>query len=176
MAERTPTSEEIRQLAEHFRALGARNPESWAESQLEEGIPQYARLVFLRQAWKAVVADGDTSWIDKLIAVSARDPDAPGAGIGPALSRILATGASRKDIAEVVRIMQWELLFAFTYLLSDPGKVEYPSKNLRRVNWALFEVDDNGRPLHPISGLHESVLGTDPTGREMRPKKVGRKK
>ena len=36
------------------------------------------------------------------------------------------------------------------------------------------EVDEGGQPLHPIDGLHESVLDTDPTGREMRPKGVTR--
>jgi hypothetical protein len=87
---------------------------------------------------------------------------------------MLAAGASREDIAEIVRVMQWELLFALTYLLSDSGKVQYPSKKLPRVRWALFEVDENDEPLHTIPGLHESVLGTDPSGREMRPKGVGR--
>jgi hypothetical protein len=176
MAKSKATQEELGRLTEHFRAWEADDPESWAESQLQHGIPQYARFVFLRQAWKEVIADGHTSWIDKLIKVSALRPDAPGAGIGPALSRLLAAGASRKDIAEVVRVMQWELLFSFCYLLSDPGKVEYPSSDVPRVHWALFEVDENGEPLHPISGLHESVLGTDPSGREMRPRKIRRKK
>jgi len=166
--------QELRRLTEHFRALGAVDPELWAKSQLEEGTPQYARLVFLRQAWKAIIADGDTSWIDVLIRVSEHSPRGPGAGAGPALERMLAAGASREDLAEVVRVKQWGVLFALTYLLSDPGKVEYPSKKLPRVNWALFEVDENGKPLHPIPGLHESVLGTDPSGREMRPKGVGR--
>ena len=64
MARRKATPEEIQRLAEHFRAMGAFDPESWAKSQLEEGIPQYPRLVFLRQAWKSIIAEGDTSWID----------------------------------------------------------------------------------------------------------------
>jgi hypothetical protein len=174
MTRRETTPQELRQLTEHFRALGVDNPESWAKSQLQEGIPQYARLVFLRQAWKSIVAEGETAWIDKLIALSKDRPQAPGAGIGPALTRILAAGACREDIGEVVRVMQWQLLFSLTYLLSDPGTVDYPSKKLPHANWALFEVDENGNPLHPISGLHESVLGTDPSGREMRPKDVGR--
>jgi hypothetical protein len=46
----------------------------------------------------------------------------------------------------------------------------YPSDPVPRVGWALFEVDDNGRPLREIGMLQESVLETDPTGREMRPR------
>ncbi|HTI71023.1 MAG TPA: hypothetical protein VMF06_13720 [Candidatus Limnocylindria bacterium] len=161
---------EIQRLTEHFRALGAFEPESWALSQIEEGIPQYARLVFLRQAWQSVITDGDTSWIEPQIEDAERGPRLPGAGIGPALKRMLAAGVSRGDIAEVVRVMQWRVLAGIAYQLADSGVVEYPSDQMPRVNWTLFEVDDNGQPLHPISGLHESVLDTDPTGREMRPK------
>jgi hypothetical protein len=174
LARRKPTEEELRRLTEHFRAIGAFDPESWAKSQLEEGIPQYARLVFLRQAWKNVITEGDTSWIDALIQEAARRPRDPGAGAGPALKRMLSAGASREDIAEVVRVTQWQVLAGLAYQLADPGVVEYPSGELPRVNWTLFEVDEDGEPLHPIDGLHESVLDTDPSGREMRPKGVGR--
>lgn len=166
--------EVLQRLTEEFRALGAFDPESWARSQIEEGIPQYARLVFLRQAWTNIVAEDDTSWIDVEIHESERKPRDPGASSGPALKRMLASGASQEDITEVVRVMQWQLLFNLAYQLADPGVVEYPSDELPRVDWALFELDADGKPLHPIDGLHESVLDTDPSGREMRPKGVGR--
>lgn len=164
--------QEIQQLTEHFRALGAFDPESWASSQIEEGIPQYARLVFLRQAWLSIIVDGDTSWIELQIQMAERGPRQPGGGIGPALKRMLAAGVTREDIAEVVRVMQWSVLASIAYQLDDPGVVEYPSDETPRVNWTLFEVDDDGQPLYPIDGLHESVLDTDPTGREMRPKGI----
>lgn len=170
----TQREDDLRQLSDHFRAMGAVEPESWARSQLEEGIPQYARFVFLRQAWKSILAENDTAWIDPLIKESDRRPRAPGAGAGPALKRLLATGAAREDLAELVRVMQWHVLQSLAYQLSDPGSAEYPSDDLPRVNWTLFEVTDEGEPLHPIDGLHESVLDTDPSGREMRPGGVGR--
>lgn len=156
--------------------MGALDPELWARSQLEEGIPQYARFVFLREAWKNVIEEDDTSWIDPLIEDAAQRPRDPGAGAGPALKRMLAAGASREDIAELVRVMQWQVLAGLAYQLSDPDAVEYPSDDSPRVSWALFEVDEDDEPLHPIDALHESVLDTDPTGREMRPKGVGRKR
>ena len=165
---------DIQQWAEHFRAFGAHDPESWARSQVEEDIPQYARFVFLRQAWQSVVGDGDTYWIDPQIEMAGQHPRGPGAGIGPALKRMLAAGVSREDITEVVRVMQWRALAGLAYQLGDPGVVEYPSGEMPRVNWTLFEVDEDGQPLNPIDGLHESVLDTDPTGREMRPKGVTR--
>jgi hypothetical protein len=36
--------------------------------------------------------------------------------------------------------MQWQVLAALTYQLADPSVVEYPSDDLPRVNWTLFEV------------------------------------
>jgi hypothetical protein len=37
--------------------------------------------------------------------------------------------------------------------------------------WGLFRVGETGDPIQPrIGGLHESVLETDPTGREKRPR------
>jgi hypothetical protein len=65
--------------------------------------------------------------------------------------------------------MQWQLLFALCYLLSDP---DIPEPELADVNWALVEVTNNGEIGRPIGCLHESVLETDPTGREMRPPDV----
>jgi hypothetical protein len=174
MARRKPTAQQVRQLTEQFRALGAFDPESWAQSQLHEGIPQYARFVFLRQMWKNAVAEGDTTWMDRVLEATRQRPRDPAAGAGPALERMLAAGASRQDVAEVVRVMQWHLLEGLAYALDDPGVVEYPSEEFPRVNWALFEVEEDGEPLHVIDGLHESVLDTDPSGREMRPKGVDR--
>jgi len=50
-------------------------------------------------------------------------------------------------------------------LLEDPGDVETEVKD---ISWCLFQTDEAGRPLAPIGGLHESVLETEPSGREMR--------
>jgi hypothetical protein len=66
--------------------------------------------------------------------------------------------------------MQAELLLTFCYLLEDPGKVE---DAVADVAWALVRIDDEGNPLETIGGLHESVLDTDPTRREMRSRPAG---
>lgn len=114
-----------------------------------------------------MVRDGDTSWVDRFIADAQRHPNALYAGVGLALARLRQQGACDDDIAEVIRGMQAELLFSFCYLLDDPGMLE---PEVDTVGWALFAIDADGQPLYPIQGLHESVLETDPTGSEMRPK------
>jgi hypothetical protein len=163
-------AEKIQQLTEQFRLLGAFNPEVWARSQVQEGIPQYSRFVFLREMWKRVVRESDISWIEPTIRHAERNPQDPGASIGPILSRMLAAGVSPKDITELVRVMQWKTLADIADLLDDSGMVGYPSKDMPRVHWALFEVSEDEEPLHTIGCLHESVLEVEPTGREMRPK------
>ena len=94
-------------------------------------------------------------------------PTKPYAGVGHALKRLRARGATSDEITDLVRGMQAELLFSFCYLLEDPGNVE---PEVADILWVLAQVDEDGDLIGPIGGLHESVLETDPTGREMRPR------
>lgn len=150
-------------LTDLFRKLGAPNPEDWARSHVEEGIPQLARYLFLRQAWRLVVGPNDTNWISE----RKIDMSGPGGEIGPALQRLLALGAMEGDLSAVVRVMQWRLLAGLCLLLEDPGDLEDEVKN---IAWCLFEIDDDGEPIRPLDRLIESLLETDSGGREMRPK------
>jgi len=158
---------QLEELTELFRKLGAPEPEEWAVSQIDEGINQLGRFLFLRQAWRNVVSENDTSWIQSEIDRSLKNPGAPCSGIGPALQNLLSRGANPQDITDVVRGMQYALLFSLCYLLDDPGELE---ADVESVSWGLMQVDENGEPIAPIAALHESVLETDPTGREMRPR------
>ena len=144
------------ELTELFRKLGARNPARLAHSQVTEGIPQLGRFLFLRQAWRQVIAEDDRSWIEEALATRL---EGPGGAIVPALKRLLGAGASEQDLTDVVRVMQQNLLFNICYLLSDPGDVE---PEVRDINWALFLVDENLEPIDMVGGLHESVFETEP--------------
>jgi hypothetical protein len=162
------SSDELTRLGEIFRELGARDPEGWARSQVEHGIPQLARFLFLRQAWSMVIAEGDVKWIADAVERSKADPRAPYSGVGMALERLLARGVELEDVTEVVRGMQAELLFYFCYLLEDPGDVP---ASVADLSWALVRLDEEDQVVERIHSLHESVLDTDPTGREMRPRR-----
>ncbi len=153
----------VRELSALFRKLGARNPESWARSQIEENIPQLARFLFLRQAWKLVIDENDHGWISEMRLIDSKEP---GGDIGPAISRLLAGHGKENDLTRVVRVMQWKILFGLCHLLDDPGDVE---KEVENIAWRLFQVDENDRPIVIIGGLDESVLEMEPTGQEMRP-------
>jgi hypothetical protein len=157
----------LESLTELFARLGARNPEQWARSQVEENIPQLARFLFLRQAWKLVIDEHDESWIASLRSQAEANPNAPGAEVGPALDRLLAVGISADDLTKLIRVMQWRLLSGICYLLDDPGDVE---EEVQDIAWRLFQVNENEEPIAVLGGLQESVLDTDPTGREMQPR------
>lgn len=149
-------------LTEIFKQIGAPDPEAWARSQEDEGVPQLARYLFLRQAWRQVIPKDDLTWID---AELQRPSGSPGPTAAPALSQLLSLGADKQDIADIVRTMQWQLLFRLCYLLNDPGDV---ADVVSDIDWGLFTVDEAGNPLEHIGGLHESVLETEPSGTEMK--------
>ncbi len=52
------------ELTALFEKLGARDPQGWASSQVNEGIPQLHRFLFLRQAWSQVIAEDSVGWVD----------------------------------------------------------------------------------------------------------------
>ena len=154
------------ELTELFRKLGAPHPEGWAHSQITEGILQLPRYLFLREAWRRIVSPEDRHWMDE---VRPNDPNGPGGELGPAIERLLAAGGRLEDITTVARVMQWWLLAGLCVLMEDPGGGL--EEEVEGIWWNLFLLDDNDRPTVPVDALIESVLETDPTGREMRPAK-----
>jgi hypothetical protein len=144
---------EIERLTQLFRRLGARDPAKWARSQVLDGIPQLARFVFLRQAWRNVVPADDASWIDARLAPSVD------LGVGEALQALMARGATPRELTNLVRGMQTELLLGMCQLLEDPGDLE---PEVADIGWVLVQVADDGSPVDAIGGLPEIVLETDP--------------
>ncbi|MEM7232089.1 MAG: hypothetical protein AAF517_07945 [Planctomycetota bacterium] len=155
----------LSELTEIFRKLGADDAEIWAASQVEEGIPQLARFLFLKGAWD-VVSDESGEWIDNVLANTPEDSKDAYSGQAHAIRKMLACGVSREWITDLVRCAEANMIFQLGYLLDDPGSVE----GNEHVDWALVQVDENGEVCATINGLHESVLEMDPTGREMRPR------
>ncbi len=154
------------ELTSIFASLGADDPESWADSEVSENIPQLARFMFLKGAWQRIVTDDDTQWIDNVVLNVPPDSNDPYAGAAHAIRQMIDAGVSKSVIAQLVRATQAEFLCDLCYMLADPSSVE---GNDGYVDWSLVELDADGNPARHINGLHESVLETDPTGREVRP-------
>jgi len=156
------------ELVALFRSLGAHSPEEWIQYLPEDPSTQLARYMFLKQAWDSVAQEDDTKWIEDAVARSDKHPEEPYAGLGLVLRKLLAAGIARDDITELARCLQAGMLFRLTYLLDGRA---YQVKGLEHINWSLVRTDEEGNPTaEQIGGLHESVLETDPTRREMRPK------
>lgn len=161
-----PLPTDLDGLAALFRKLGADDPEAWARSQVNEGIPQLARFVLLRSMWDATARD--PSWIDRAINARPRRDDDPGSGLGPAVQRALAAGASRDDLHEIVRVMQWEALAGICLMLD--GNVAH-NPDLDGLHFGAFALDENDEPIDRVHGLVESLFETEPGVTEMRPKR-----
>jgi hypothetical protein len=85
------------------------------------------------------------TWIDNIIHDAENRPGAPFTDLAPVLKRLLALGATPRELSLISRFASYEAAFGVLYMLDDPG------------------VD--GDPL----GLHESLLSADPSGKEGRP-------
>jgi hypothetical protein len=132
------------------------DPKDWSNSELKRGINQLTRASVLKAIWAGIVDERDKKWSPA--AYNTGNPN----DMSASLKRILDAGVDPADLKMVVRGYQYETAFNICYQLDDGG-YDYD------VNWRLFEVDETGNPLSPIEGLHEDLLGTDPTGLEMGP-------
>ncbi|MDI9635348.1 hypothetical protein QM565_06045 [Geitlerinema splendidum] len=160
--------EDLAQLAAIFRELGADEPERYANSQLAEGIPQLALFVFLKQAWSAIVDEQDTSWIESYInwGKEERVSKTFWSNLSHSLELMREKGVEDADIATVVQTMQYLLLGSICYQLDDCASSSINAQGEWRVRWKLFQVDDEGKPIEDLGGLHEYADSMDPTGRE----------
>ena len=59
--------------------------------------------------------------LDNVIAHCKRFPDAPFSETGPAIERMLNSGASRHDLCLVLRSTAYEAVFGTLYAINDPG-------------------------------------------------------
>ena len=158
---------DIEKLTQLFEQLGAKDPRQWASSQVNEGTPQLARYLFLRQAWRLIMSDASDAWIAERIREYEANPLQPLSGVGKSLQSLRNKNATPDELTDLIRGVQVELLLQLCYLLEDPGDIE---EEVQDVAWGLFLLDGKGRPTTRVSGLHESVLATDPLGTEMRPR------
>jgi hypothetical protein len=105
------------------------------------------RQELLDHLWKEVInVNLRDEALDNIVSNCKRDPDVSFGDTGAAIERLLAAGASRRDLRLVLRSAAYEAVFGTLYSLGDPG------------------VDDDD-----FNMLFESLLGADPSGMEGRP-------
>jgi hypothetical protein len=158
-----------RTLVELLIAAGIHDAEEWVRSELTENIAQTASAMFLRSIWPNHIDPytRDLGWIEREIAESERHPRGPFADAGAALGRLLSAGADPEDIGRVARLVAYETSYALLLHVGSGADEDVESG----PGWRLMEVDQEQDALtgRPILGLHESLLGMDPSGREGSP-------
>jgi hypothetical protein len=158
--------QELKRLIEIFKEAGAIDPESWASSEIEEGIPQLARFSFLKALTSVFLKETDLDWVNNQIEYNYSRLDNPCAQIVPALREMLDKNVSRESIIDLVRVIQFETLMHVCSTIDSGENAGTPISN-----WGIFQKDEeDDNPTVEISGLHESLLEFDPSGNEMRPR------
>jgi hypothetical protein len=114
-----PTTKD--ELAALFRQFGAKDPELWAASQVDEGIPQLARFLFMKAAWEHIPREGDSVWIDREVQRSSQHPAEPYAGLGKALALCRGKGVPDAALTEIARCLQAQMLFTVGYVIDGPA-------------------------------------------------------
>jgi hypothetical protein len=107
-----------------------------------------ARQEILNHLWKEVInVKLRDQALDNIVKNCRRNPDGPFGDTGPAIERLLAAGASRRDLCLVLRSAAYEGVFGALFSLSE------------------FGLDDET----DLGTLFEELLMADPSGMEGRP-------
>ena len=171
-------------LERAFIALGENTQDARAmvRGELERNSPQLARVAFLKLAWQLIIDEdarrGDElAWIESWLRWP-RTQGKPATGVGGAIERVLARGADPDDLTDIVRAMQFDLLFNLCETLDEQGLAELRASvpGDVHIGWRLYEVNASGAPTRAIESLHESVGAYDPSGREGDPREGEAKK
>lgn len=162
--------EQLQKLSQVFRDLGATNPESFASSQLQEGIPQLAHFVFLKQAWENIIdLENIDLWFDHIAQLAEEYPRGLPRQIAEALTPIISKGVSREEIAKLIQLVQYDTLDKLCFMLDDGGfasPLNVRDEEWQPVRWSRIQVDDDGNFVAPISALHEYSNGESPDGKQ----------
>jgi hypothetical protein len=140
-------------LVSALRAAGCENPEGWADSQLEEGFPQFARYLLCKTIWEHAVEPWRS---EDALAEFAEARELIAAGADAEQLRRLGGKIAYETMTAIVNAIDQE-----TYV----GEADVPED---APGWMIVEVD--GETLKPTGRnagfIHESILAVDPTGTE----------
>lgn len=134
----------FKDLCEQLKAAGATNPKSWANSELQENIPQFARFLVLKgltDIYRDV--EGNLSEIESY------SDEATEA------HQKLASQFDEQELKELLHFYGKSIIGKVIDML-DQGYLYDVNDN---VGWSLMELDNKGTTTDRlIQGLHEDFL------------------
>jgi hypothetical protein len=140
--EERDTAELTRRMAD----LGARDPRSWALSEIREGIAQQARYLVLRRLWSTGIDGWHEQGTLRRI---------------PAAARLLAQGANPVDVGTVMRFAAYEAAFTALLVIEEGYDPDAPAD---APGWTLQETDGQGNLTgRRVGALHEDLIETRPS-------------
>ena len=135
---------EMEDLAIRLDRAGAKEPLSWAFSEVRENIPQFGRFLVLKKLFEIakspkenylIAADFDSELKDKYLEISNMFGE----------ERLL------EFLISFSKGITWNLM----YLLTEGNR----NSDEDKVNWVLLKTDENGKHSEQIiQGLHEDFL------------------
>jgi hypothetical protein len=136
-------------LTQRMTELGAPEPDSWASSEISEGIPQQARYLVLRRIWAKAL----TPWRDAGMLLR-----------NETLAQLLSRGADQELLAEAVRGVVFDAVIDVVMTIDEGYDPDAPDD---APGWTLVETSSEGSATgRNVGGLHESLLEVDPHGVE----------
>jgi hypothetical protein len=156
-------------LKAKFETLGVDQVDFSVSDELDpQSNPRLAPLVLFHEVWKGALRKGDTEWLQASIEHFENRKNLSGvaAAMWPeeddflqALLAVRDSGIDLKLITTIARRAQEHLLHHVAYTLSDPSSDEELFKD---VTWAVFETDENDKPIRQMNCLHEYYGLVDP--------------
>ncbi|WP_311749255.1 hypothetical protein [Proteus terrae] len=134
----------FKDLCEQLKAAGATNPKSWANSELQENIPQFARFLVLKgltDIYRDV--EGNLSEMDIY------------SDEAPEVHQKLASQFDEQELKKLLHFYGKSIIGKVIDML-DQGYLYDVNGN---VGWSLMELDNEGTTTDRlIQGLHEDFL------------------
>ncbi|WP_211838147.1 hypothetical protein [Proteus terrae] len=134
----------FKDLCEQLKAAGATNPKSWANSELQENIPQFARFLVLK-GFTDIYRDVEGN-LSEMDIYSDEVPE---------VYQKLASQFDEQELKELLHFYGKSIIGKVIDML-DQSYLYDVNDN---VGWSLMELDNKGTTTDRlIQGLHEDFL------------------
>lgn len=135
---------ELADLATRLDNAGAKNPLSWAFSEVTEGIPQFGRFLILKTLFTLARSTGDNIDIAYDFDEEIKEKYSEIAGyVGEDKLNSFLSSYSKGIIYNIIDLL-------------DEGNLNYQED---KISWLLMKTDEEGEPTNQIiQGLHEDFL------------------
>ncbi len=144
-------ADQIAALKKRLKRAGAADAKQWAVSEVDEGIPQFARFLLLKHLTMAAHdVDGNLELAEDLAPNLSKAHNAACEALGAEQVEAMLRDYGKGLVAQFIDLI-------------DHGNEDSEEDE---ISWALVQTDGDGKvckPLRIIEGLHEDLLDFEET-------------